>query len=144
MTAHGPNAWDTLRDGVLKSTGELNDAYLLLVDKIAKGHETSSRKDNYDKKIYDNLVSFASKFCGNHNQNSPFYDNLVWEFINYWGKVYAKKDTGYDYFVNYKDYRKYVEVFCKLREQQKLENFSLRHIELCIWKKCDPYNVNKI
>ena len=84
-----------------------------------KGKETSEH----------NLTSFASKFCGSHNQKAPFWDNLVSDLLNY---------LGYKY--QYRNYRAYVEQFSVLQKKLRDDNigeYSLRDIESAMWHIAD-------
>lgn len=69
------------------------------------------------------MISFASKFCGHHNQKAPFYDKYVYEALKSWG-----------FKIGYRNYEEYVKAFYELQKLQQLENFSLRHIESYVWK----------
>ena len=74
----------------------------------------------------DNLTSFASKFCGHHNQNSPFWDNQVSVFVKY-----------LNYRHRYRNYREYVESIIALRNDYNLVDYSLREIEYAMWEITD-------
>jgi hypothetical protein len=107
---------------ILKA-GELTEEYFEIVEKIAVGHEIRTKSTNI---VEDNLTSFASKFCGHHNQKAPFFDRYVFELMNYW--------IGDKFKLEWRNYRNYVEAFKLLQKQQKLEKFSLRDIESYMWK----------
>ena len=97
--------------------GILNDEYYAIVNRIAFGHGIH----NKGTKVF-NLTSFASKFCGNHNQKAPFWDNLVSDMIKYFG-----------YKHQYRNYKEYVMAFEKLQKENGLEMYSLREIEMAMW-----------
>ena len=105
--------------------------YLYLVEKIASQH---SIKQNRTNKNPAHFLSFASKFCGHHNQIYPFYDNLVFTYL---------KDNGYD--VKYHDYQKYVNALKKLRIDIGFteSEVTMRHIEYYIWKMKKDENNSK-
>lgn len=111
--------------------GELTEQYYIIVNRISVGHGIHGKRKN--KETNDdvatkefNLTSFASKFCGSHNQKAPFWDNLVSDLMNYFG-VKCK----------YRDYRSYVSAFETLQKELKLEQYSLRQIELAMWYIAD-------
>ncbi len=106
------------RDFEVICQGELNEEYFSVVDKIAFGHGIK-RKNTTE----NNLTSFASKFCGSHNQKAPFWDNLVFNFLKY---------LGYKH--EYRNYRAYVAAFKKLQKEHDLTEYSLREIEGNMWK----------
>jgi len=110
--------WDVLR------SGDLSEDYFLIAEQIAQGHGIKSNQNNPSE---DTMTSFASKFCGHHNQKAPFYDKYVWEILKYW-----VKGTGFK--MEWHNYRNYVEAFWHLQEcHPYLKSFSLRHIESYIW-----------
>lgn len=101
--------------------GEMNEDYFKIVDKIAHGHSIKSKSTN---SVEDDLTSFATKFCGHHNQRAPFWDNLVSELLNYFG--YQSK---------YRDYRDYVAACKRIQQENGLMDYSLREIESAMWEK---------
>ncbi len=111
--------------------GELTDQYYLIIEKIAVGHGIHGKRKNKETnedivtKEY-NLTSFASKFCGSHNQKAPFWDNLVSDLMNYLG-----------FKCRYRDYRSYVSAFEALQKELKIEEYSLRQIESAVWEIAD-------
>lgn len=110
------------------STGELNDKYYSIIDKIAHGHGICGTRNKIPTQEF-NLTSFASKFCGSHNQKAPFWDNVVYGFLN---------KSGYKH--KYRDYPAFVEALKKFQSDNELTNFSLRDIEAAIWKLIDDYD----
>lgn len=97
--------------------GVLNDDYYSVVNKIAFGHGIKTRPPTED-----NLTSFASKFCGSHNQKAPFWDNLVSDLLKYLEYKHERRN-----------YREYVLAFKKLKEENHFNKYSLREIERAMW-----------
>ena len=111
------NNWDILKNG------KLDKQYFSLVNSIASGHGLKTKETN---NVEDRMVSFASKFCAHHNQKAPFYDSLVLGKLKHWVKTTGLRLTRHDY-------EEYVRVLIELQKKQKLEEFSLRHIENYLW-----------
>ena len=97
------------------------DEYLSLVGQIASNHNIKMRFTDNNRA---NLVSFASKYCGHHNQRYPFYDKLAYLWL---------KDCKYN--VEYHDYPLFVSAFKKLRDDIGVSEteFTLRQIEYYVW-----------
>ena len=111
-----------LHQGIFDEHGKLNDRYFDIVNNIAIGHGIIGAGNRNE----DNLTSFASKFCGHHNQNSPFWDNQVSVFVKY-----------LNYRHRYRNYREYVESIIALRNDYNLVDYSLREIEYAMWEITD-------
>lgn len=118
------NDFEVLHQGVLNEHGLINERYFEIVDNLSTGHHiigTGKTKE-------DNLTSFASKFCGRHNQNSPFWDNQVSVFVKYLNYRHA-----------YRNYRAYVESLLAIKQDYGLINYSLRDIEHAMWLVSNDY-----
>lgn len=108
--------------------GENNEAYYKIVNKIAHGHGIHGVRKGKPTKEFD-LTSFSSKFCGSHNLNMPFWDNIVSQWL---------MDNGYQH--EYRNYPQYVEEIIKLQSDYSLNGFTLREIEFAIWQLCKESN----
>lgn len=115
--------FDVLNDADFETiqNGEMNENYFKIIDKISHSHGIKSKSANKNE---DNLISFATKFCGNHNQKAPFLDNLVYELLIF-----------LHYPLKYRNYQEYVEIFKKIQQEYDLSNYSLREIEYAMWEK---------
>ena len=116
------NDFIVLHQGILNEQGLFNDRYFDIVNNIATGHGIVGTRNQNE----DNLTSFASKFCGHHNQISPFWDNQVSSLVKY---------LNYDH--EYRNYRAYVESLMALQCDYNLLDYSLREIEFAMWSVTD-------
>jgi hypothetical protein len=112
------NDFEVLHQGVINEQGLLNERYFEIVVNMASGHGIIGTGNNNE----DNLTSFASKFCGHHNQNSPFWDNQVSVFVKY-----------LNYRHEFRNYRAYVESLRAIQQDFNLIDYSLRDIEYAMW-----------
>lgn len=78
-----------------------------------------------------NFFSFASKYCNHHHQEPfPIFDSYVDKMLLHFGKAdgfarFKKEDL--------RQYRQFVEVIRLFRRHYKLEQFSLREIDIYLW-----------
>lgn len=82
-----------------------------------------------DKEI--NFYSFATKYCSHHYPDVyPIYDSFVSKMLT----AYKKKDK-FDQFtlVDMKNYEKFVRVVYNFRQFYKLEEFTIRQIDIFLW-----------
>ena len=107
-------------------SGNINEEYFSIVKRIATDH---CAKSNIKNDNNDNYLSFATKFCGSHNQLAPFFDSYCWTALAYW-RHKDKKPT-----LIKQDYEAYVEAFKQLQNEKSLSDFTLRHIEYCVWNE---------
>ncbi len=110
--------------------GELNEQYFCIVDKIMSNHGITGTR-NGKPTAENKLTSFASKFCGWHNQKAPFWDNQVFDLLRYLGFKHE-----------YKNYRKYVEAIKTIQTENGLDAYSLREIEFAMWQITDSVRRN--
>lgn len=91
-----------------------------------------------------NFYSFASKYCSHHKPNTyPIYDSFVEKML-----LHYKEQHGFDVFTNndLKNYEHFVEIIKKFRCFYKLDEFSLKQIDIFLWlagKKYFPKFYNK-
>ena len=105
-------------DMLLIRDGNINDEYCAIIKKIATGH--GIHRKGVETEF--NLTSFASKYCGSHNQKAPFWDNLVYDLLKY-----------FKYKHEYRNYQEYINVFNEIQNELSLNDFSLREIEAAMW-----------
>lgn len=79
-----------------------------------------------------NLYSFASKYCSHHYPDRyPIYDSYVDKMLWHY--------SGADKFASFrrrelKHYEKFVEIITKFQRHYKLDQFSLRQIDIFLWR----------
>lgn len=79
-----------------------------------------------------NLSSFASKYCSHHYPDRyPIYDSYVDKMLWHY--------SGADKFASFrrrelKHYEKFVEIIAKFQRYYKLDQFSLRQIDIFLWR----------
>lgn len=120
LTKHIENEL-TVEDYKIICRGDLNDTYYNIVNRIAFGHGIHGVRNGKPTKEYD-LTSFSSKFCGSHNLTTPFWDNIVSQWL---------MDNGYQH--EYRKYPQYVGAIKKMQSNHILTDFTLREIEFAIW-----------
>lgn len=98
--------------------GEPLEEYCDIVCKIATGHGIHNSRTTTES----DLTSFASKYCGSHNQSLPFWDNLVNDFLQFVGYKHKQRN-----------YFEYVQAIKQLQKENGLDDYSLREIEESIW-----------
>lgn len=77
------------------------------------------------------FYSFASKYCGHHNPKVfPIYDSYVVKML-----MHYKRKDGFDHFAraDLKTYERFVEIIERFRTLYKLNEFSLREIDIFLW-----------
>ncbi|HEU0188941.1 MAG TPA: hypothetical protein VFQ97_03000 [Gallionella sp.] len=84
-----------------------------------------------------NFYSFATKFCSHHQADVfPIFDSYVEKMLCYFEKCdsfsqFAKPDL--------RDYGRFVEVVHAFRTHYRLEQFSLREIDIYLWLEGKKY-----
>ena len=91
-----------------------------------------------------NFYSFASKYCSHHKPETyPIYDSYVEKMLMY----FKKKDNFYKFKKKeLKKYETFLEVIQEFKKFYKLNNFSLREIDIYLWlagKEYFPNNYKK-
>lgn len=78
-----------------------------------------------------NFYSFASKYCSHHKPNSfPIYDSFVDKMLMH----YKKADKFYTFKKDdLKNYKRFIEIIRKFQGFYKLDDFSLREIDIFLW-----------
>ena len=97
-----------------------------------------NRLSNQDETIVDEIAkvkrffySFATKYCSHHQpEEFPIYDKFVKEML-----VYFKSKEKFATFKNddLKDYSTFKTIIHQFRQFFKLEQFSLRQLDLYLW-----------
>lgn len=105
----------------------LHKEQIKIVGEIANLDSTHAK--NSQSKILKSkqYYSFASKYCAIHNENYPIYDSFVAKMLKYFGKV--DKSFCNFYADELKDYKRFYEIICQLRQHYKLEKYTLSQID---------------
>jgi hypothetical protein len=78
-----------------------------------------------------NFYSFATKYCNHHYpDNFPIYDYYVEKMLTHYGKVDAFSAF---HKTDLKCYDKFVKTIREFSRHYKLEQFSLREIDIFLW-----------
>ena len=78
-----------------------------------------------------NFYSFASKYCSHHKPTGyPIFDSFVEKMMLHYKTV--DSFNGFDR-VDLKDYERFIEIIKSFQSYYKLENFSLREIDIFLW-----------
>jgi hypothetical protein len=78
-----------------------------------------------------NFYSFASKYCSHHKPvNYPIFDSFVEKMLLHYKT--ADSFNGFDK-IDLKDYKRFIEIIRSFQSFYKLENFSLRQIDIFLW-----------
>ena len=83
------------------------------------------------KRKTKNFYSFASKYCSHHKPNNyPIFDSFVEKMLLHYKSAdqfnaFAKDDL--------KNYEKFIEIIKNFQSFYKLENYSLREIDIFLW-----------
>ena len=100
----------------------LDNADVDIVDKIAR-----VKIGGKDKRFY----SFATKYCSHHRPDKfPIYDSLVSEALMYFKNKDKFSAFKYD---DLRDYKIFVKVISAFSDFYKLNEFSLRELDLYLW-----------
>lgn len=93
-----------------------------IVNKIAKVSIKNKKK---------NFYSFASKYCSHHKpEYYPIYDSFVDKMLIYYNKIDKFKEFKKE---NLKDYGEFIEIIGAFKKFYKLDQFSLREIDIFLW-----------
>ncbi|WP_224964751.1 hypothetical protein [Acinetobacter guillouiae] len=75
--------------------------------------------------------SFATKYCSHHYSEAyPIYDNYVSKMLYHFSKIdkfdkFSRNDL--------RNYERFFEIINKFRKYYKLENYSIRQIDIYLW-----------
>lgn len=78
-----------------------------------------------------NFYSFASKYCSHHKpDNFPIFDSFVEKMLKYY-----RKTDRFDMFRNdeLRDYGRFIEIIESLRTFYRVDEFSLRELDIFLW-----------
>lgn len=84
-----------------------------------------------------NFYSFATKFCSHHQADVfPIFDSYVEKMLCHFAKLehfsqFSKPDL--------RDYRRFVEVIHGFRNHYRLDQYSLRQIDIYLWLEGKKY-----
>lgn len=91
-----------------------------------------------------NFYSFASKYCNHHNADEfPIYDSFLEKML-----LHYRKTDDFDIFKkdDLKIYNRFIEIIRNFQNFYRLEEFSLRKIDIFLWlagKEYFPKNYKK-
>ncbi len=78
-----------------------------------------------------NFYSFASKYCSHHKPDDfPIFDSFVEKMLKYY-----RKTDRFEVFRNeeLKDYERFIEIIESLRTFYRVDDFSLRELDIFLW-----------
>lgn len=123
---YSTNIYDTYSMGKyilsLNIDGRLSNKDLSLVNEIAKVSMAGKVRNNY---------SFASKYCSHHKPDDfPIYDSFVDKMLKYY-----RRTDKFEKFRNeeLKNYPRFIEIVESLRKFYRVDNFSLRELDIFLW-----------
>ncbi len=133
---------------ILLKVSALNDFYSTnifdthsMAKHILKIHPTARMKDGDASLVNElalvtiggktrNFYSFASKYCNHHNADAfPIYDSYVHKMLIYFNE--SERFTTYS--DELKQYGRFVEIILAFKKHFKLDEFSLRQIDIYLW-----------
>ena len=123
---YSTNIYDTYSVGKhilsLNIDDRLSNKDLSLVNEIAKV--------NMNGKVR-NFYSFASKYCSHHEPDAfPIYDSFVDKMLRHY-----RKTDKFEKFRNdeLKSYPRFIEIIGGLRKYYRVDEFSLRELDIFLW-----------
>lgn len=103
-----------------------------LIADIASGHGIKNKQKEEDienEKKDKHFYSFATKYCSFHNSNKyAIYDMLIQDLLIKFYK--GDKEINYG---SLRDYKKFMGVINKFREDNNLESLTLKQIDMYLW-----------
>ncbi|MBQ8703757.1 MAG: hypothetical protein IJ524_05230 [Bacteroidales bacterium] len=77
------------------------------------------------------FYSFATKFCAHHNAEAfPIYDSYVDKML----RELRNRDRKLKFLNNdLKDYRKFRDIVCRMREAYGITNLTFRQVDIMLW-----------
>lgn len=116
----------------------------LNIDKKLKAKDLSVVNDIADKTkngINRNIYSFATKYCVHHLGNEfPIFDIYVAKMLMHLNKQDKFFKFSYE---DCRDYKKFYSILNAFREFYKLNNFTLRKLDIYLWQAGKDYFTKK-
>ena len=116
----------------------------LNIDKKLKAKDLSVVNDIADKTkngINRNIYSFATKYCVHHLGNEfPIFDSYVAKMLMHLNKQDKFFKFSYE---DCRDYKKFYSILNAFREFYKLNNFTLRKLDIYLWQAGKDYFTKK-
>ncbi len=116
----------------------------LNIDKKLKAKDLSVVNDIADKTkngINRNIYSFATKYCVNHLGNEfPIFDSYVAKMLMHLNKQDKFFKFSYE---DCRDYKKFYSILNAFREFYKLNDFTLRQLDIYLWQAGKDYFTKK-